>query len=116
MIYHVKNGDFTTKSPSIVFCRDKEEIYCQLLIRSINKELWVITARRVGAEKDDDGYYHRKISGVGNFKVNNVVYYFDQNRAGQEILIQITENVLRVHDRQKILLGTLDKRMGRKYI
>ena len=66
-------------------------------------------------EKDDEGYYHRKISGVGNFKVNNVVYYFDQNRAGQEILIQITENVLRVHDRQKILLGTLDKRMGRKY-
>ncbi|MBN1215512.1 MAG: hypothetical protein JXA99_08705 [Candidatus Lokiarchaeota archaeon] len=66
-------------------------------------------------KQDDEGYYHRKVSGVGNFKVNNLVYYLDQNRAGQEILIQITENVLRVHDHEKVLLGTLDKRKGRKY-
>jgi len=64
---------------------------------------------------DEEGYYHRKISGVGNFKINNLTYYFNQNRVGQEILIQITENVLRVYDHKKVLLGTLDKRMGRKY-
>ena len=64
---------------------------------------------------DDQGYYHRKISGVGNFKINNRTYYLDQNRAGQKILIQITENMLRVHDLKKVLLGTLDKRMGKKY-
>jgi len=64
---------------------------------------------------DEEGYYHRKISGVGNFKINNITYYFDQNRAGQEILIRITENVLHVYDLKKVLLGTLDKRLGKKY-
>jgi transposase InsO family protein len=65
---------------------------------------------------DDQGYYHRKISGVGNFKINNRTYYIDQNRAGQEILVQITENVLRVYDLKKVLVGTMDNRMGKKYI
>jgi len=64
---------------------------------------------------DEEGYYHRKISGVGSFKINNLTYYFDQNRAGQEILIQITENILRVYDLKKVLLGTLDTRLGKKY-
>ncbi len=64
---------------------------------------------------DGEGYYQRKVSSVGNFKINNLTYYWDQNRAGQEILIQITENVLRVYDLKKTLLGTLDKRIGKKY-
>ncbi|MHA1489244.1 MAG: hypothetical protein ACTSRI_06280 [Promethearchaeota archaeon] len=63
---------------------------------------------------DEEGYYHRKISSVGSFKINNLMYYFDQNRAGQEILIQITENVLCEYDLKKVLLGSLDKRMGKK--
>jgi len=64
---------------------------------------------------DNEGYYHRKISRVGNFKLNKLTYYFGQNRAGQEILIQIAENVLRVYDLKKVLLGTMDKRMGKRY-
>lgn len=64
---------------------------------------------------DEEGYYCRKISRVGNFKINNLTYYFDQNRAGQEILIQISENLLRLYDLNKVLLGTLDKRKGKKY-
>ncbi|MHA1661500.1 MAG: hypothetical protein ACTSUT_20575, partial [Promethearchaeota archaeon] len=59
--------------------------------------------------------YHRKISRVGNFKLNNLTYYFDTSKAGQEILIQITENVSHVHDLKKVLLGVLDKRVGKKY-
>ncbi len=64
---------------------------------------------------DKEGYYHRKISSVGNFKLNNITYYFGQNRVGQELLIQITENVLHVYSQKRVLLGTLDKRMGKKY-
>lgn len=64
---------------------------------------------------DGEGYYHRKISRVGNFKLNNQIYYFDPNRTGQEILIQVAENVLRVYDLKKVLLGTLDKRVGKRY-
>lgn len=72
-------------------------------------------ARRHTHKPDVQGYYRRKISGVGIFKIKNLTYYFDQNRAGQEILVQLTENVVRVYDLKKVLLGTLDKRMGKKY-
>jgi len=72
-------------------------------------------ARRHTHKPDDQGYYRRKISGVGNFKIKNLTYYIDQTRAGQEILVHITENVIRVYDRNKVLLGTLDKRIGKKY-
>lgn len=78
------------------------------------KKLPMLTVRR-SHKPDEEGYYHRKISSVGNFKINNLTYYFDQNRAGQELLIQITENILRVYDLRKVLLGTLDKRKGKKY-
>ena len=78
------------------------------------EKLPTLTVRR-SHEPDEDGYYHRKISSVGNFKITNLTYYFDQNRAGQEILIKITENILRVYDLKKVLLGTLDKRKGKKY-
>lgn len=71
--------------------------------------------RRKTHKSDEGGYYHRKVSKVGNFKLNNLTYYLDQNKAGQEILIQLTENVLRVYDLKKVLLGTLDKRVGKKY-
>ena len=70
---------------------------------------------RQSQKADEEGYYRRKISRVGNFKLNKLTYHLDLNRAGQEILIQITENVLRVYDLKKILLGTLDKRKGKKY-
>ncbi len=65
---------------------------------------------------DDEGYYRRKISRVGNFKFNNLVYYFDPNRAGQEILIRVTKNLLQLYDTAKILLGTVDKRKGQRYV
>jgi len=71
--------------------------------------------RRRQHKPDEEGYYHRKISRVGNFKINNLTYYFDQNRERQEILIRITENVLYIYDLKKVLLGTLDKRIGKKY-
>jgi len=64
---------------------------------------------------DGEGYYHRKLSRVGNFKLNKLTYYLDPSRAGQEILIQIAENVLRVYDLKKVLLDTLDKRTGKRY-
>lgn len=64
---------------------------------------------------DSEGFYRRKVSSVGSFKINNLAYYFDQKRAGQEILIQITENILHIYDLKKAVLGTLDKRAGKKY-
>ena len=64
---------------------------------------------------DGEGYYHRKISRVGNFKLNKLTYYFDPSKVGQEILIQIAENILRIYDLKKVLLGTLDKRVGKRY-
>lgn len=64
---------------------------------------------------DEGGYYHRRISSVGSFKLNKQTYYLDPSKAGQEILIQITENVLRVYNLKKVLLGTLDKRVGKRY-
>ena len=76
---------------------------------SDNTETLPTLTVRKSHKPDDEGYYHRKISSVGNFKINNLTYYFDQNRAGQEFLIQLTENVLRVYDLKKVLLGTLDK-------
>ena len=74
----------------------------------------ILTGRK-SHKPDDEGYYHRKISGVGNFKLNTITYYFDQKRAGQELLIQIKENKLYVYDLKKVLIGTLDKRVGKKY-
>jgi len=71
---------------------------------------------RTQHKPDSDGYYHRKVSSVGCFKINTLTYYFDKNRAGQELLIQITENILRVYDAKKVLLNTLDKRIGKNYI
>ena len=71
--------------------------------------------RRKSHKPDGEGYYHRKITRVGIFKLNKLTYYFDPNRAGQEILIQIAENVLRVYDLKKVLIGTLDKRGGKRY-
>lgn len=65
---------------------------------------------------DSEGYYRRKVSSVGNFKINNLTYYFDKKRKGQEILIQITENILRIYDQKKVFLGTRDKRTGKKYV
>lgn len=73
-------------------------------------------SKRKSHKPDGEGYYHRKISRVGNFKLNKLTYYFDPSRAGQELLIYIAENVLRVYDLKKVLLGTLDKRVGKKYI
>lgn len=64
---------------------------------------------------DQEGYYHRRVSTAGTFKVEDLVYYFDQNRKGQHILIHITENTLRIYDPGKALLQTMDKRIGKKY-
>lgn len=64
---------------------------------------------------DGEGYYHRKVSRVGNFKLNKQTYYFDPSRAGQELLIQVAENVLRIYDLKKVLLSTLDRRRGKRY-
>ncbi len=72
-------------------------------------------SKRKSHGPDAEGYYHRKISRVGNFKLNKLTYYFDPSKAGQEILIQITENVLHVYDLKKVLLGTMDKRVGKRY-
>lgn len=64
---------------------------------------------------DEEGYYRRKISRVGNFKLNKQTYYFDPSKAGQEILILVAENVLHIYNLKKVLLGTLDKRRGKRY-
>lgn len=82
---------------------------------SDNSEKLLTPTKRKSHKLDEEGYYHRKIADTGHFKINNLTYYFDPNRAGQEILIQITENVLRVYNLEKTLLDTLDKRMGKKY-
>jgi len=101
-----QNGAFQSSSPHT--CNDS-------MGTSENTETLPTLPGRKPHKPDEEGYYHRKISSVGNFKINNLTYYFDQNRAGQELLIKITENVLRVHDIKKVLLSTLDKRMGKKY-
>jgi len=70
---------------------------------------------RKSHKPDKEGYYHRKISSTGNFKINNLTYYFNLIKAGQEVLILIKENKLYVYDLKKVLMGTLDKRKGKRY-
>jgi len=64
---------------------------------------------------DSEGYYHRKISASGHFKLNKQTFYLNPGRSSQEILIRITENVLRIYDLNKALICTLDKRLGKRY-
>lgn len=64
---------------------------------------------------DAEGYYHRKISRVGNFKLNKQTFYIDHKRAGQEVLIKVVENALRIYSPDKALIDTRDKRMGKRY-
>ena len=64
---------------------------------------------------DAEGFYHRKISRVGNFKLNKQTFYVDHKRAGQETLIKVVENTLRIYSPDKALIGTLDKRLGKRY-
>lgn len=75
---------------------------------SLNNEKW-------GHKRDLEGFYHRMISNSGNFKIESLSYYLDPKRAGQSILIQVCENCIRIYDGHKTLLGTLDKRNGKKY-
>ena len=63
---------------------------------------------------DLDGYYHRFISSAGTFKITNICYYIGLSRSGQAILIQITENLMRIYDTEKCLITTIDKRVGKK--
>lgn len=74
-----------------------------------------IRRNRCANKPDMEGYYHRHVSEGGTFRIEEIVYYLDKKRATQEILIKITENILRVYDREKVLLYTLDKRDGKKY-
>lgn len=64
---------------------------------------------------DAEGFYHRKISRVGNFKLNKQTFYIDHKRSGQEILIKLAENALRIYGPDKALIYTLDKRQGKRY-
>ncbi len=82
---------------------------------SVDKAVTSEIPERNRRQSDSEGYYHRSISASGTFKINNLCYYFNQKRAGEQILIQVVENTIRVYDGQKVLLGTLDKRKGKKY-
>lgn len=64
---------------------------------------------------DPEGYYHRKISTNGLIRINTLFYYIDNKRAGQEVLIQMSDNSLRINTPKKVLITTLDRRMGKKY-
>jgi len=64
---------------------------------------------------DSEGYYHRKIAANGVIRVNTLFYYIDHKRAGQEVLIQMSDITLRVYTPKKVLIATLDRRMGKNY-
>lgn len=64
---------------------------------------------------DLEGYYHRKVSTNGVIRVNKLFYYIDHKRAGKEVLIQMSDNTLRIYTPKKVLIATLDRRMGKKY-
>ena len=64
---------------------------------------------------DPEGYYHRKISKNGVIRINTLFYYIDVKRAGQEVLVQVSDNTLRIYTSEKALIATLDRRLGKKY-
>ena len=74
------------------------------------------TAKSWNSHKlDPEGYYHRKVSTNGIIRVNTLFYYIDHKRAGQEVLIQMSDNTLRIYTPKKVLIATLDRHMGKKY-
>ena len=64
---------------------------------------------------DPEGYYHRKISKSGVIRLNTLFYYIDHKRVGQEVLIQKSDMTLHIYTPKKVLIATLDRRMGKKY-
>lgn len=85
-------------------------------IQTPDDEIWVIKSHSKNRHKpDSEGYYHRKIGKNGVIRVNTIFYYIDIKRAGQEVLVQMSDNTVRIYSSERFLIATLDRRLGKRY-